>query len=65
MEYIDALEKALGKKAKKQYMPMQPGDVEKTLANNDSLEQWISYKPSTSIEEGIAKFVKWYLDFYG
>ena len=65
MEYINALEKALGKKAKKQYMPMQPGDVEKTLANNDSLEQWISYKPSTSIEEGIAKFVKWYLDFYG
>ena len=64
MKYINALEKALGKQAKKQFMPMQPGDVAKTLANTDSLEKWINYKPDTTIEEGIEKFVEWYIDFY-
>jgi UDP-glucuronate 4-epimerase len=64
MDYIDALEKTLGKKAKINFLPLQPGDVPDTYANTDNLEKKFNYKPSTSINEGVSKFVKWYKDYY-
>ena len=64
MDYIDALEKALGKKAKINFLPLQPGDVLDTYANVDDLKEKFNYKPTTSVIEGIAKFVKWYKDYY-
>ena len=65
MEYICEIEEALCKKAKKIYMPMQPGDVEITESDNQELNKWIGYKPNTSIKNGINKFIKWYIEFYG
>ncbi len=63
-DYIRSIEKFLGKKADIIYEEIQPGDVKATYASTESLEKWIDYKPSTSIEEGINKFTKWYLDYY-
>ncbi|WP_433924223.1 NAD-dependent epimerase [Vreelandella sp. 21] len=65
LDYIAALEKALGISAKKELLPMQPGDVPDTYADVDDLIEQFGYQPSTSIEEGIGKFVRWYRDFYG
>ena len=65
LHYIEAIEKATGLKAKRKYMPMQPGDVENTSADTHSLEDWISFKPNTSIEKGVTEFVSWYKSFYG
>ena len=62
--YIEVLEDCLGKKAIQNLLPLQPGDVPDTYANVDALIEDINYKPSTSVEEGIANFVKWYRDFY-
>ena len=64
MQYIDCLENQLGKKAKKIFLPMQKGDVKVTSSNCNALEEWIDYKPSTMIEEGIQHFVKWYRGYY-
>ena len=64
LNFIELLERALGEKAIKELQPIQPGDVEATAANTDSLESWIGFKPSTSIETGIDKFAKWYIDYY-
>jgi UDP-glucuronate 4-epimerase len=64
MDYIDALEKALGKKAKLNFLPLQPGDVPDTYANVDNLKQKFNYKPSTSVVDGVSNFVKWYMDYY-
>ena len=64
MQYISCLEDCLKLKAKIKFMPMQPGDVKATYANTDKLEKFINFKPNTSIEEGISKFVNWYKDFY-
>ena len=64
MDYIDALEKTLGKKAKINYLPLQPGDVPDTYANVDNLKAKFNYKPSTSVIEGVTNFVKWYKDYY-
>ena len=64
MDYIDALEKALGKKAIINFLPLQPGDVPDTYANVDDLEKNFNYKPTTSVIEGVVKFVKWYKDYY-
>ena len=60
MEYIEALEKAFGRKAKKNFMNIQPGDVPYTHADVKALEDYIDFKPKTSIEQGIQKFVDWY-----
>ena len=60
MEFIETLEKAIGKPAKKMFLPMQPGDVYQTYADTSKLEQDFGYKPTTSIFEGIRKFIKWY-----
>lgn len=62
--FIEVLEEALGKKAIKNFMPMQPGDVEATYANVDDLMADTGFKPSTSIEDGIARFVEWYRQYY-
>lgn len=63
--FISILEKKIGKKAKKIYMEMQPGDVLRTYADVSDLEKDIGFKPSTSIDEGLEKFVKWYKEYYG
>ena len=64
MKYIEVLEDKLGKKAEKVFLPMQLGDVPDTSADVKDLSNYINYKPSTSIEEGIEQFVKWYLEYY-
>jgi len=63
-KFIAEIEKALNKKAQKNYLPMQPGDVEVTYADVSDLIRTVNYKPSTPIEIGIKKFVDWYLKFY-
>ena len=64
MHYIRVLEDALGKKAEKNMLPMQPGDVQATYANIDDLVRDIGYKPDMTVEQGIANFVSWYRDYY-
>ena len=64
LEFIETLENALGIKAIKNFQPLQPGDVEATFANTDLLMNWTGFKPSTSLEIGIRKFAKWYLEYY-
>jgi len=64
MDYIDALEKTLGKKAKINFLSLQPGDVPDTYASTDNLNKKFNYKPSTSVIEGVSRFVKWYKDYY-
>ena len=64
MSYIEAIEKALGITANKNLMPMQPGDVLETSADTSALFEAIGFKPQTSVEEGVKKFVDWYRDFY-
>jgi len=59
------LEDCLGKKAEKNYLPMQDGDVTATYANVDDLVREIDFKPQTSIEDGIKNFVDWYRGYYG
>ena len=56
--------KKLNKEVKKDFLPMQKGDVVETFASTDALNDWVNYSPKTSIEEGIDKFVKWYEEFY-
>jgi len=65
MDFIEAIENALGKKAEKNMLPIQPGDVPATYADVTDLIEDLGYKPTTSIEEGIGKFVEWYLEFFG
>lgn len=65
MDYIEMLEKCLGKTAKKEYLPMQPGDVYQTYADVSELMQDYGFKPDTSIEEGLSRFVDWYRAYYG
>ncbi len=64
LRYIQVLEDCLGKKADKNFLPMQPGDVPATYANVDDLVKDFDYKPDTSLEEGIAAFVKWYKKYF-
>ena len=64
MDFIETLEKALGKKAEKNFMPMQDGDVVSTYADVNDLIKDFDYKPDTNLTEGIDKFVNWYLEFY-
>ena len=62
--FISIIENCLGKKAIKNYLEMQPGDVSKTAASIEKLESAIGFTPNTSIEEGIPKFISWYKDFH-
>lgn len=64
MRFIEIMEQNLGKKAIKNMMPIQPGDVPATSADISDLEQAIGYHPTTTVEEGIANFVSWYKDYY-
>lgn len=64
MEFVEAIENKLGKEAKKNYMDLQPGDVPETYANVDDLFRDINFKPETTIQGGVNKFVDWYLDYY-
>ncbi len=62
--YIEVLEDCLGKKAERNLLPLQPGDVPDTYANVEALVQDVDYKPNTTVEVGIKNFVEWYRDFY-
>ena len=64
MDYIAALESALGITAIKNYLPMQPGDVPATSANTDELNAWVGFKPNTAVKDGVARFVDWYRGYY-
>jgi UDP-glucuronate 4-epimerase len=65
MDYIAALEKALGATAKKNMMDMQPGDVPATSADTAALRDWVGFAPDTPVEVGVARFVEWYVQYYG
>ncbi len=64
MEFIGVIEKVLGKKAKKEFLDLQPGDVPATYADIDDLIKDVGFKPETSIETGIKQFILWYNDYY-
>lgn len=64
MYFIETLEKAIGKEARKEYLPMQPGDVYQTYADVTPLVEKFGFKPSTTIEEGLGKFAEWYKEYY-
>ncbi len=64
MHYIDVLEQCLGKKAQKNMLPLQLGDVPDTSANIDGLVNDVGYRPATTVEVGVRRFVDWYLDYY-
>ena len=64
INYINAIEDALNMKAKKTFLPMQPGDVAATSSDCSLLKNWINYKPNTPIKDGIHEFINWYKNFY-
>ena len=64
MDFIAAIENALGEKAEVNMLPMQPGDVPATYADVADLTRDVGFKPSTPITEGIANFIAWYRDYY-
>jgi UDP-glucuronate 4-epimerase len=64
LRYIEVLEDCLGKKAEKNFLPMQPGDVPATYADVDDLVRDFQYKPGTTLEYGIGKFVEWYRSYF-
>jgi UDP-glucuronate 4-epimerase len=65
MRYIEVIEECVGKKAEKNLLPMQPGDVPDTWADTEDLSKDVGYAPSTPIEVGVKNFVDWYVDYYG
>jgi UDP-glucuronate 4-epimerase len=64
LRYIEVLEACLGKKAERHLVGMQPGDVPATWADVSLLEEAVAYRPGTSVEEGVARFVSWYREYY-
>ncbi|MCH2152876.1 MAG: GDP-mannose 4,6-dehydratase, partial [Phycisphaerales bacterium] len=64
MHYIEVLEECLGRKAEKNMLPMQPGDIPATWADTSDLGNNLDYKPATSVEQGVRNFVDWYLSYY-
>lgn len=64
MRYIEVLEDCLGKKAQKNFLPMQPGDVPATYADVTDLVETVGFQPATSIESGVCRFVEWYRQYY-
>jgi len=64
LRFIEIIEECLGKKARKNLLPMQPGDVPATYANIDDLMRDVGFKPDTTLEEGIPRFIAWYKDYY-
>ena len=63
-DFIALLEKALGKKAKRNNLPMQPGDVPATYADITKAKRLLGFSPKTKIEQGIPRFVEWYRSYY-
>jgi UDP-glucuronate 4-epimerase len=64
MDYIGALEDALGMTAEKNMMPMQPGDVPATSSDTSELQDWVGFAPNTDVRDGVARFVDWYVSYY-
>ncbi len=64
LDFIGTLEKALGKTAGKRFLPMQDGDVPATYADTSALNEWVGFKPATSIETGLGRFVDWYREYF-
>jgi UDP-glucuronate 4-epimerase len=64
LKFIEIIERALGIKARKTFLPMQPGDVTSTYAQTDDLHEATGFRPTTSVEEGLPKFVRWYREYY-
>jgi UDP-glucuronate 4-epimerase len=64
MRYIEVIEECVGRKARKNLLPLQPGDVPDTYADAEDLARDVGYKPDTPIETGVRKFVDWYIDYY-
>ena len=64
MDFITAIEESLQQTAKKEMLPMQPGDVEKTWANVDDLVRDYDYRPNTPIKTGVQRFIDWYKEYY-
>jgi UDP-glucuronate 4-epimerase len=65
MRYIEVLEECLGRKATKNFLPLQLGDVPETFADIDDLVRDVGYRPATSVEEGVSRFVDWFCEYYG
>ena len=64
LRFIEVMEQALGREAIRNFQPMQPGDVVATAADTRALEDWVGFRPSTSIEVGVERFARWYRNFY-
>ncbi len=64
LDFIGAIEDALGQKAEKRLLPLQDGDVPATYANTDQLNDWVGFVPGTTVQEGVGRFVAWYRDYY-
>ena len=64
LRFIEVMEQAFGREAVKDLQPMQPGDVVATAADTSSLENWVNFTPSTTVEDGIQHFAKWYFEYY-
>ena len=65
MTYVETIECALGREAIKEFLPMQPEDLLETFADVSDLARDFDYRPETSVEEGVGRFVDWYRDYYG
>jgi len=64
LDFIGAIENALGQKAEKRLLPMQDGDVPATYANTDQLNDWVGFVPATTVQDGVNRFIAWYRDYY-
>jgi UDP-glucuronate 4-epimerase len=64
LDFIGAIEKALGMTAEKRLLPLQDGDVPATYANTDLLNDWVGFVPGTPVQEGVNRFIAWYRDYY-
>jgi UDP-glucuronate 4-epimerase len=64
MRYIEVLEECLGRKAEMNLLPLQPGDVPDTWADVEDLAEQVGYRPATAVEDGVKRFVDWYVDYY-
>ena len=64
LHYIDVLERCLGRQARKNLLPMQPGDLPDTWADVEALARDVGYRPGTDLETGVKRFVEWYLGYY-
>lgn len=65
MDFIQTIERAIGREARKNFLPMQPGDVQATYANIDRLNEAVGFSPATPLETGLAAFVRWYREYHG